>query len=116
MWISSLLKKTPIIHSKSGDPVRCYKLYTFSSEHQNESNVLKYKTKLTERTAYTIKASDYEEHWDLVTFQTAGKSYEPPLKGWLEDKSCRLLSLRWLLSLSRRPKVRTVATRFCTLW
>lgn len=30
----------------------------------------------------------------LVMFQIAGKSYKLPLKGWLEDKSCHILSMR----------------------
>lgn len=49
--------KKLIIHFKSGYPIRCYKLYTFSSEHQNEDSVLKYRDKVTECITYTIKAN-----------------------------------------------------------
>lgn len=47
-----------ITHFKSGYPIRCYKLYTFSSEHQNEDNGLKYRNKTTESITYTIKADN----------------------------------------------------------
>lgn len=50
--------------------------------------------------------------WTEVMFQIPRKTYTLPLKGWLEDKSCQVLSQRLLLSFSRRPKARIVATLF----
>lgn len=56
-WISSLGQKKSIIHFKSEYPIRCYKLYTFSSERQNKDSVLKYRNKITECIIYTTKAN-----------------------------------------------------------
>lgn len=50
-------KKKLIIHFKSGYPITCYKLYTFSSEHQNEDSVLKKRNKITECIIYTTKVN-----------------------------------------------------------
>lgn len=50
--------KKKITRFKSGYPIRCYKLYTSSSEHRNEDSGLKYRNKTTEPITYTIKANN----------------------------------------------------------
>lgn len=50
--------KKKITRFKSGYPIRCYKLYTSSSEHRNEDSGLKYGNKTTEPITYTIKANN----------------------------------------------------------
>lgn len=103
-------KKKKIIHFKSGYPIKCYKLYTFSSEPHNEKNVLKYRNKISECIIYTtIKgqllrcgpgSSHIPDSW--IVLQTATER----LVGRQILSSIQCL----LLSLSRKPEVGIAAT------
>lgn len=70
-WKSSLAPQKINFTFKIWISNKCYKLYTFSSEHQNENSVLKYRNNQMYHLHY--KGQLLKGGWGLVMFQIAGE-------------------------------------------